>query len=81
MTCPSCGRVRIKTTLPKGVYEQGSKWEYDKGPKPPRNLGLTRADYTGELWRRVTEDLQSLKPDEYRGKPRIPRAEFREPVR
>lgn len=59
--CRNCGRERTKTTLPAGVYDFSAKYTYKDpaGYKAPRGLGLTRADYIAELYRRVAESLVS----------------------
>jgi hypothetical protein len=60
ITCRSCGRERMKTTLRGGVYDRSAVYTYrdPDGYAAPRGLGLSRADYTAELYRRMAEDLQ-----------------------
>jgi hypothetical protein len=56
VSCRSCGRIRIKTTLPGGYYDRDAIYAYrdPEGYAAPKGLGLTKSDYTDELYRRVT---------------------------
>jgi hypothetical protein len=61
ITCKNCGRWRRKTTLPGGGYDTSAVYAYGGGPKDfsakedSQRGGLTRTDYTIELWRRMAE--------------------------
>jgi hypothetical protein len=56
VSCRNCGRVRIKTTLPGGFYDRSANYIYrdPEGYAAPKGLGLSKADYTDELYNRVT---------------------------
>jgi len=59
--CPDCGTKRTRVTRPGGVYDTSIKLEYDypKGYRAPRGVGLRKTDYTGELLRRTIEDIKA----------------------
>lgn len=61
ITCRNCGRVRIKTTLPGGVYDRNAVYFYrdPEGYAAPKGLELSKSDYTVELYRRLAENLQA----------------------
>jgi hypothetical protein len=62
VTCRNCGRVRVKTTLPRGLYDGSAAWRYEGGPKDfrePPGMGMSRADYTTELWHRMSETIRT----------------------
>jgi hypothetical protein len=55
-SCRNCGRIRWRITGPPGAfYLDATRWKYKdpSGYASPKGLGLTKADYLEELFRRV----------------------------
>jgi hypothetical protein len=59
-TCPDCGTSRTKTTRRGGIV-QTAKYDYDypDGYLAPRGAGLTKADYTANLGKRVAPHIRA----------------------
>jgi len=54
-TCPDCGTERTKTTLKGGILDSSAVYSYKhpKGYLAPPGSGLTKADYSRELGKRL----------------------------